>query len=353
MTEKEKQPELDEERDLSWTEDEPYRARLSKTGARHLRYNRSNIFQNRLQDIRTQLLSARLKGETATILSFVIWFDPYSHNLQDIDDRLATLPTALRSDLEDYVSFVYRFFVPLRVVRTKENLHTLKPEFSASRRNLLIGTQQNHKIIPITDDDTGSLENSAAGGSDAAASADDSSSNIQFSDNFDFSDWLASPPDQTEKFLREATEHLGIRSLILELDGQHSLFTEVIDKFYDPFSLNFVTLRRPVVNRRKQDYLLCLIGELADDWREAEKVLGKRLKELYGESRRGARGNRRAREQAMVALRESDGDIKNATHMLFRMEGLDPEIVDDKLYRRKTEFVRRVKRDLAKGKQTS
>lgn len=299
------------------------------------------------------------------ILSFVAWFDPYLHHLQDVENQLATIAPGVRSDLKDYVSFVYRFFIRLRVVKERGQPNTMVPIYPLRRRNLLVARQKDHRILPL--DDGGSSTGNASsemnvgarGGQHPnrpAGQSDDSIPSLRshLSEDDEHLDWLESQGNETPRYLNEATNEDGIRSLIVELDGHHSLFTEVVDKFYDPFSINFITLKRPIVDGRHQEYLLCLVGELADGWRSGGKVLTNRLKYLYGESRRGAPSvDLATRQRAASALLEESGHPENATRRLLRMEGRDPDGVDDATYRQKMQVIRRAKQDLAKQKDVS
>jgi hypothetical protein len=362
MTEKGKQPEPDEERHLSWTESEPYKTGLEKIRSQGLQYEKSDIFRKRLLEVRAKLLRSRPEGRME-ILSFVEWFDPYSHHLQDVEERLAKIAPGLRSDLEDYVKFVYRFFIRLRVVKEKGQPSTIVPIYPVRRRNLLIGRQTGHRILPLDDGgssagDAHSIEKVGTGDENPMRpddQEDDSNLSLRshLSDDDELMDWLESQGDETPRYLAEASAD-GFRSLVVELDGHHSLFTEVIDKFYDPFSINFLTLKRPIVNGRHQEYLLCLVGELAEGWRSGGRVLTKRLRHLYDESKAGAPStNLNTRQLAAIALLEENGHIENAARRLLRIEGHDPDGVDNAIYRQKVEVIRRAKRDLAKQKDPS
>jgi hypothetical protein len=332
----------------------PYAARLEQltravcavSRNRQEKYEDAPLFFNAWTQLKYRLKKKRPDAEI--VVKFIRWFDPLRHGYRDVAKQLKELPPSAVRDIEDYVSFLYRFRIRVAAKLLDPEHVELTPEFPAISNDVLIGQLRRGRFDPIGR--TGPYEEGEV--------------EEEYLDN------LADTAGLSEVFIEELRKKRPFRFLTLRVPDaaaeKRSELLWLLDTFYDPLHLNFVLVERQIASqkgypltenaektsnkpRAKQHYLICIIGELSDSksWDLASKVRTQAIKHFHGSSPRGRKPNRRQQDANNAALLKEDENIEAATYQTVKAAGLDYGTANERTVRKYRESVRRSQKIVA------
>ena len=284
-------------------------------------YAGSRVFCNELTIVAGDLYNASAEYRD-DIFEFLKWFHPDRRRSQAIATRIKVCPKPIRSALEHYVAFAFRFRVWLHGMKTKDGVLRIRPVYEEISGPHLDAKLRMGVLVPPKNDDDRFVESNETG------------------EHYD---------DYRFKLVSKAVgDEIGpFRLLRVEVaENRNSELMSILNSFYDPLALNFVEVQRRISGKQTQNYLMCIVGELSDGraWRKAGSVRTQMIKRVYGVSTRGRKSNFDQRARDMILVAQYGPNVKASTNASIGQCEQNPAYVSDKDFRRVKERMLRATR---------
>lgn len=303
---------------------------LSVYSKRAPRYKSSRVFSNELVVVQAELEA--FTGKAAKdIFKFLRWFHPDRSRPSEVEKHIGKSEEATKACLAHYVAFASRFRVWMHANLMTNGCVKVRPVYEPISDRYLAARLIKKQLVPITE----------ASGKERKRSARKNHGEHEEDRRAILRDKAAVGYDAQDRYPH--------RFMRLEVSGDSdSELITILETFYDPLALNFIEIKKTILDAHHQTYLVCLVGELANanDWKRAGSVRTKLISRLYGVNPRGRKRDRgRFAEVAPHVLKHGDNVKASANE-------ISGPLATERESRKITEQVRRATATVAQSTKT-